>query len=256
MSATGPGPLTGARVLVPRAPEQAGELSDRIRALDGEPVEAPVLLIEPGDTDALAAAVRELADGGFAAVCLTSPNGVRALARALEDVGVDAEVVRGTELIACVGPGTAQALADELRLEPDLVPRISTTESLGLAFPRGHGRVLLPRADLASLVLPELLRAKGYDPVDVVAYRTARPDRLPDEVVAGLEDASITHVVVASPSTAHNLVALLDGRSLRSKLVSIGPVTTAACRRLNLDVAVEADPHDLDGLMEALTRAV
>lgn len=256
MSAAGTGSLAGAKVLVPRAPEQAGELSDRIRALDGEVVEAPVLLIEPGDTDALAAAVRELADGGFAALCLTSPNGVRALAQMLEALSVDAEVVRQTELIACVGPGTAQALSDELDLEPDLVPRISTTESLGLAFPRGQGRVLLPRADLASLVLPELLRAKGYDPVDVVAYRTARPDRLPGEVLAGLEDATITHVVVASPSTAQNLVVLLDGRDLRSKVVSIGPVTTAACRKLHLDVVVEADPHDLDGLVEALTRVV
>lgn len=256
MNTVDTGSLAGVKVLVPRAPEQAAELSDRIRALDGEVVEAPVLLIEPGDTDALATAVRELADGGFAAVCLTSPNGVRALAQAVEDLGVDAEVVRRAELIACVGPGTAQALDDEFHLEPDLVPRVSTTESLGLAFPRGQGRVLLPRADLASLVLPELLRAKGYDPVDVVAYRTSRPDRLPDEVLDGLESGTITHVVVASPSTAHNLVTLLDGRSLRSKVVSIGPVTTAACNKLHLDVAVEADPHDLDGLVEALTRAV
>ncbi len=256
MNTADTGSLAGAKVLVPRAPEQAAELSDRIRALGGEVVEAPVLLIEPGDTDALAVAVRELADGGFAAVCLTSPNGVRALAQSLEGLGIDAEVVRQAELIACVGPGTAGALVDQFGLEPDLVPRVSTTESLGLAFPRGQGRVLLPRADLASLVLPELLRAKGYDPVDVVAYRTARPDHLPDEVLDGLQDATITHVVVASPSTAQNLVALLDGRSLRSKVVSIGPVTTAACLKLDLDVAAEADPHDLDGLVEALTRVV
>lgn len=249
------GSLAGARVLVPRAPEQAGELSDRIRALDGEVVEAPVLMIEPGDTDELARAVRDLADGTFAAVCLTSPNGVRALAGAVSELGEDVEVVGRVDLVACVGPGTAHALREAFDREPDLVPRVSTTESLGLAFPRGEGRVLLPRADLASRVLPELLRAKGYVPVDVVAYRTGRPDRLPDEVLDGLERATITHVAVASPSTVQNLVALLDGRSLRAKVVSIGPVTTAACRELDLDVAAEADPHDLDGLVAALARA-
>jgi uroporphyrinogen-III synthase len=249
------GGLAGRRVLVPRAPEQAPELSDRIRARGGEVVEAPVLLIEPGDGDTLRGAVRDLADGGFAAVCFTSPNGVRAVARTLDAVGLDAEVVRRPALIACVGPGTAQALTDEFGLEPDLVPRVSTTEALGVAFPRGEGRVLLPRADLASLVLPELLRAKGYQPVDVVAYRTARPDELPSEVVDGLTDGTITDVVIASPSTAQNLVALLGPRSLRSRVVSIGPVTSAACRRLHLDVAAEASPHDLDGLVEALTRA-
>lgn len=248
--------LLGTRVLVPRAPEQAAELSDRIRALGGDVVEAPVLLIEPGDADALAAAVQELADGGFTAVCFTSPNGVRAVARALLDAGVDPEVVRAPELIACVGPGTAQALQVELGLTPDLVPRTSTTEALGVAFPRGEGRVLLPRADLASPVLPELLRGKGYEAVDVVAYRTGRPAALSPDVIEGLTHGTISHVVVASPSTARNLVALLEGRTLRSRVVSIGPVTTAACRRLNLDVAVEADPHDLDGLVTALTRAV
>lgn len=244
--------LTGRNVLVPRAPEQAGELSDRIRARGGQVVEAPVLLIEPGDVDALAAAVRDLADGAFAAVCFTSPNGVRAVARTLEELGRDAEVVRRPSLIACVGPGTAQALLDELGLEPDLVPRVSTTEALGVAFPRGEGRVLLPRADLGSPVLPELLRAKGYAPVDVVAYRTGRPDQLAPEVIDGLADGTITDVVIASPSTAQNLVALLGGRPLRARVVSIGPVTTTACRRLHLDVAVEASPHDLDGLVEAL----
>ena len=248
--------LAGARVLVPRAPEQAAELSDRIRALGGEVVEAPVLLIEPGDTDGLERAVRDLAKGAFGAVCLTSPNGVRALAQAVSELDEDAEVVRRVDLVACVGPGTAHALQEAFGREPDLVPRVSTTESLGLAFPHGDGRVLLPRADLASPVLPELLRAKGYEPVDVVAYRTGRPDRLPDAVLDGLERATITHVGVASPSTAQNLVALLDGRVLRTKVVSIGPVTTAACHDLDLDVAVEADPHDLDGLMDALVRAV
>jgi uroporphyrinogen III methyltransferase / synthase len=248
------GSLVGRTVLVPRAPEQAGELSDRIRALGGQVVEAPVLLIEPGDADALAGATRELADGGFAAVCFTSPNGVRAVARTLEDVGLDAEVVRRPSLIACVGPGTAQALLDELGLEPDLVPRVSTTEALGVAFPRGEGRVLLPRADLASPVLPELLRAKGYLPVDVIAYRTGRPDELSSDVLDGLADGTITDVVLASPSTAQNLVTLLGPRPLRSRVISIGPVTSAACRRLHLDVAVEASPHDLDGLVEALTR--
>jgi uroporphyrinogen-III synthase len=196
-----------------------------------------------------------VADGRFAAVCFTSPNGVRAVARTLEDVGLGDEVVRRPPLVACVGPGTAQALVDELAVEPDLVPRVSTTEALGVAFPSGEGRVLLPRADLASPVLPELLRAKGYEPVDVVAYRTGRPDELPGDVVDGLTDGSITDVVVASPSTAQNLVALLGARPLRSRVVSIGPVTSAACRRLHLDVAAEASPHDLDGLVEALARA-
>jgi uroporphyrinogen III methyltransferase / synthase len=38
-------------------------------------------------------------------------------------------------------------------------------------------------------------------------------------------------------------------------VVSIGPVTTATCRELGVEVTVEADPHDLDGLVDGLVAA-
>lgn len=247
--------LAGLRVLVPRAPAQADELSSRIRARGGEPIEAPVLLIEPGEPRELDAAVRELVAGSFAMVCFTSPNGVAALALALRTAGAPPEALRSVPVVACVGPGTARALERELGLTPDLVPPVATTAALGEAVPAGRGTVLLPRADIASPVLPQLLTAKGYEPVDVVAYRTGRPDALPDDVLAGLRTGSIDLLAVASPSTARNLLALLGEIVPRAGLVSIGPVTTSACEKLGLKVVEEADPHTLDGLVEALTRA-
>jgi uroporphyrinogen III methyltransferase / synthase len=248
-------PLAGHRVLVPRAAGQAAALSARIRALGGEPVEAPVLTIEPGDRPALRAAVRDLADGGFALVCLTSPNGVDAVADALADVGLDARAFAGAGRVACVGRGTAARLWARCRVRADLVPPRATTRALGEAVPPGSGRALLPRADLASPILPELLGARGYEPVEVVAYRTGRPAALPDGVLAGLRDGTIDLLAVASPSTARNLVALAGPDGWCGQLVSIGPVTTAACEQLGVAVAAEADPHDLDGLVAALVRA-
>jgi uroporphyrinogen III methyltransferase/synthase len=35
-------------------------------------------------------------------------------------------------------------------------------------------------------------------------------------------------------------------------VVSIGPITSQTARELGLDVAVEAQRHDVDGLVEAL----
>lgn len=247
-----PPPLTGARVLVPRAAEQASELADRIRELGGEPVVAPVLVIEDGDRDRLRWAADQLTAGRFVAVCLTSPNGVRALAAALRDGGHDPQVLAQVELLACVGPGTTAVLEQELGLAPDLVPETATTAALGAAMPPGEGQVLLPRADIASPILPQALRDKGYTPVEVVAYRTGRPDTLPAEVLAELGSGAITHVAVASPSTARNLVELAGQDRIAAHIVSIGPVTSAACHDLELTVAIEASPHDLDGLVAAL----
>jgi uroporphyrinogen-III synthase len=251
----GSGPLAGTRVLVPRAPEQAAALSDRVRALGGDPVEAPVLRIEEGDLAALRAALRDLAAGAFQLVCLTSPNGVAAVADALDEEGLDARVFAGVVTIACVGPGTAAALWDRLRLRPDLLPDRATTEALGEAVPAAHGRALLPRADIASPILPELLRGKGYEPVEVVAYRTGMPDGLPARVLDDLEAGAIDLLAFASPSTVRNFLELVGDRPWRGRVVSIGPVTSQACRAHDVPVAVEADPHDLEGLVDALVAA-
>ncbi len=248
-------PLAGTRVLVARAAGQAAPLSERIAALGGEPVEAPVLEIQLGDQVSLITAVRAVADAQVAVVAITSPNGVDALAEALAAADLPAAALRRAGMLACVGPGTAARLRSRLGLTADLVPPRATTRSLGEAIPAGRGRAVLPRADLASAELPELLTGKGYEVEEVIAYRVVRPAALPDEVVDDLARGRIDLVALGSPSTARNLVALLRGREWSARVVSIGPVTSAACRALGLEVAVEADPHDLDGLVDALVAA-
>jgi uroporphyrinogen III methyltransferase/synthase len=248
-------PLAGVAVLVPRATAQASRLSMRIRSLGGEPVEAPTITIGPGDDAALRAALRDLADGAYAAVCLTSPNGVDAVAAALDAAGLDARAFAEARLVACVGPGTADRLWERLHLRADLVPPRSTTEALADAVPAGHGRVLLPRADIATATLAEGLTAKGYEPVDVAAYATGRPGGLPPQVLRRLEHGGIDLVAFASSSTARNFAALVGDRPWRADVVSIGPVTSATCAEVGIPVAVEADPHDLDGLVDALCAA-
>lgn len=246
-------PLSGQRVLVLRAAAQAPALSSRVREQGGEPIEAPVLRIEPGDREALREAARELAEGGFSLVCLTSPNGVAALAEAFQGVGLARSFAPGT-FIGCVGPGTAAALREQLGVDADLVPDVATTEALGHALPSGHGRALLPRADLANPVLGRLVSEQGYEPVEVVAYRTRPVDRLPDEVVAELEAGGVDLVAFGSPSTVRAFAALVGSRPWQARAVSIGPVTSAACREAGIEVAAEAFPHDLDGLVAAMVR--
>lgn len=250
------GPLDGVTVLNPRARHQASELSARIRGLGGRTVEAPTIAITEGDTAALDAALRDLGDGAFAAVCITSPNGAAALAEAVERLGRDARLFAAVPLVAALGPGTAEALWDTLRLRPDLVPDASTTVALADAFPPGEGRVLLPRADIATNALADGLLAKGYEPVEVAAYRTVLPSRLDPEVVADLRDGAIDVVAFASSSTVRNFVELVGGEPWSATVVSIGPVTSATCRELGFEPDVEADPHDLDGLVQAIVRAV
>ena len=246
--------LRGLRVLVPRTRAQASALSMHVRSLGGAPVEAPTIAIAPGDRDHLADAVQDLAEGAFTAVCLTSPNGVDALAEAIEAQGRDARVLAQVRTVACVGPGTAARLAERLHVAADLVPSVATTAGLSEAFPQGTGHVLLPRADIATNMLAEGLVARGYTPVEVAAYRTTRPERFPDGVMAELADGRIDLLAFASSSTVRNFVAMVGEAPWSGRVVSIGPVTSQTARELGVPVAREADPHTLEGLVAALAE--
>jgi uroporphyrinogen III methyltransferase/synthase len=251
-------PLHGLRVLVPRTRHQASELSSRLRTLGAEPVEAPTIAIEPTrEPDALRGRIAELAEGAFDWVALTSVNGVAAVWEHLTATGGDARMLAGVR-IAVVGSGTAQALRDH-GLEPDLVPGRYTTRGLAAALlaTGAPARVLLPRADIATPTLRELLRAAAWDVVEVEAYRTVPVAELDPAVADQVRHGGVDVVAFASSSTVRNLVELLGGPPHRDvRVASIGPVTSDACRRLGLRVDAEAEPHDVDGLVRAVVAAV
>jgi uroporphyrinogen III methyltransferase / synthase len=248
-------PLFGRRIVVTRAREQASELVSRLAALGAATVEVPAIeLREPADGGAaLAAAVHRLASGDRPDwLVLTSPNGARRLLATVRAAGCDARALGGIR-IAAIGPGTAEALVAG-NLVPDLVPPRFVAESLLDAFPPPDGpavtgRVLLVRAAVARDVLPAGLRAKGWE-VDVVeAYRT-EPALLGDGQRAALADAEI--VTFTSSSTVTNFLTAAGHDAVPPVVAAIGPVTAATARGLGLEVAVEADVHTIDGLVDAL----
>jgi len=237
-------PLFGRRIVVTRSRAQASQLSSRLRELGAEPIEVPAIAIEdPADGGAaLQAALDRLADGAYDWLVLTSPNGVaRAFARI-------PDVRRVRAGVAVIGPGTADALARH-RVVPDLVPDRYIAEALLDAFPAGPGRVLLARAAVARDVLPDGLRAAGWQ-VDVVeAYRT----------VAAAPDADALHrasaadaITFTSSSTVERYVELAGLDRLPRVVACIGPVTAATARRLGIAVDVVANEHTIDGLARAL----
>lgn len=254
---TAPDALAGRRVLVTRPAHQAADLADRIAALGGRPVVAPTIATGPGDPARLDAAVRELARGAYAGLCVTSVNGVAALSSAFARTELPpAEVLGDLRLVGAVGPRTGGELRLRLGVDATVVPDRATGAALGAAVPHGAGRVLLPRGDRASDDLPEALAAAGWDPVPLVAYRTVTARALPAGVLDRLEAGGIDLLAFTSASTVRGFVELVGDRPWTGRVVTIGPVTSAAARELGVPVDAEADPHDTDGLVAALVRTV
>jgi uroporphyrinogen III methyltransferase / synthase len=243
-------PLHGRRVVVTRARAQASGLAATLRELGAEVVELPAIRIEPRigseEVQRVAGAL-----GVYELICLTSPNGVRLLFEAMEAAGLDARALAGVT-VAAIGPGTARALAERGVLA-DVVPERFVAEGLIEALEEmevSGARVLVARAAEARDVLPEALRERGAE-VDVIAlYETVR-EQPGDEDVEAARGAD--YVTFTSSSTVTNLTSALGDRfPAGARIVSIGPVTSETIRNAGLSVDVEAERHDIDGLLAAL----
>jgi uroporphyrinogen III methyltransferase/synthase len=243
-------PLHGLRVVVTRARAQASGLAATLRDLGADVVELPAIRIEPRiETDAVREAVAAI--GEYALVCLTSPNGVRLLFEALAAAGRDARALAGAT-VAAIGPGTRRALARH-GIAADVVPERFVAEALveALAGVEVEGRrVLVARAAEARDVLPEALRERGAE-VDVLPlYETVREEPDADAIEAA---QGADYVTFTSSSTVRNLTEALGERfPAGARVVSIGPVTTDSAVAAGLTVDVEAERHDVEGLLAAL----
>jgi uroporphyrinogen III methyltransferase / synthase len=247
-------PLFGRRVAVTRARTQASGLAKRLEELGAEVVEVPAIRIEPRP-EGLREAIDELATGRCDVLCVTSPNGAELLMAELDRHGLDARILTGTR-VAAIGPGTAAVLRD-WGIRADVVPERSIAESLAAALvAQGvrDQRVLIPRASEARDVLPRELEQAGADVGVVALYDTVR-ERLDEDQLERLGDAD--YVTFTSSSTVRFLVEAIGGIERfpeHARIVSIGPVTSGTAHDLGLDVHVESDRHDLDGLVDALLR--
>ena len=239
-------PLFGKRVVVTRARDQASALTSRLAAYGASVIEIPAIVVrDPADGgEALRAAAGRA--GRYAWVVFTSINAVDRFFACLRD----ARDVAGVS-VAAIGSGTAAALRTA-GIVADLVPDEFVAESLVAAFPEGEGSVLLPRAAVARDVLPDGLRAKGWN-VDVVeAYRTERVEPAPYlvKVAAGADAITFT-----SSSTVTNYVEAVGADHVPPLVACIGPVTAATARAHGLSVDAVAGEHTIDGLVQALEAA-
>ena len=243
-------PLFGLRVVVTRARAQASGLAATLAGLGADVVELPAIrVVSRIDSAEVGDAIASI--HSYALICLTSPNGARLLFEALVAGGLDARAL-ASATVAAIGPGTAAALAEH-GIRADVVPERSIAEALAdsLAAVDVNGRpVLVARAAEARDVLPDALRDRGAK-VDVVALYETVPEQPAPAAVEAAESAD--YVTFTSSSTVRNFVAAVGDRlPERARVASIGPVTSEAAREVGLDVDVEAERHDPEGLVEAL----
>ncbi len=255
-------PLFGERVVVTRARDQAAPLSSLLAELGAEVVELPMIrTAPPEDRMPLVEALTGI--GGYDWIVFTSANGVTCFFDYFFKAFHDLRAIGGVR-IAAVGPVTAAHLKD-LHLQVDLVPEKFEAAAVAKAFTKLESlenvKMLLLRAEQATPELPRLLEAKGAIVDDVPVYRTEAEPELSAELTDQLRTEGADWVTFTSGSTVEHFHQRFDlpdllRRHPRMRVASIGPETSRALRALGVGPTVEADPHTVPGLVEAIRTAV
>lgn len=239
-----PHALAGRTVAVTRARGQASALARRLEGLGARVVQAPAIRVRPLPGPPLDPTPYDL-------VCVTSANGVEGLFERLAAGGRDARALAGAR-VAAIGAATAAALA-ERGVIADVVPERAVAEALVEALAQTPvRRALIARASRARDVLPDALRERGVE-VDVLDVYETIAEPLAEDVLRRARSAD--YITFTSASTVRFFLEAADheaGLSPATRIVSIGPVTSAALRAHGLEAHVEAARHDVEGIVEAL----
>jgi uroporphyrinogen III methyltransferase/synthase len=251
-------PLSGAKIVITRAREAAGQLRAGLERLGAEVIELPTIRFEPpADTAPLDEAVCNLSQ--FNWVTFTSANAVEWFFAALDRAGLDSRALGGVK-ICTIGPATSAKLR-QFGLRSDAQPMrymaSAIVEALAARQNLAGLNILCPRSDVAPPDLVEALAARGAKVHQVIAYRTVPEDADTGRLLELLQADQIDWITFTSASAVTNFFSAVGPGSLRARrvrLASIGPVTSEAIRRFGLQPAAEAREHTIPGLVEAIMK--
>ena len=247
-------PLSGKRIVVTRAREQASEFAETLRARGAEPIEFPLIKIvpPPDDYKELDYALTGLYN--HTSVCFASVPAVRIVFERLYRDGLDARALQAIQ-VAAVGPATADALR-ERGIVPDFVSTGQTGAALGAELPdAGEGtRTFVPRALDGDEGLIDALAARGTVVNAVTAYANEVDGANAAEVREAIEAGMVDVVTFTSSSTVKNFAAAL-GTDLPPgvAIVCIGPSTAKTAQDvLGRPPDAVAAVHTVEGLLDTL----
>lgn len=250
-------PLFGKGVVITRPVEQAGEFADILRGEGARVIYFPTIrIVPPENFDDLDRAIDNIEKYHW--IVFTSVNGVRFFFKRLDDLNKDIRGLKGIRICA-IGPATSAAV-ENYGIRIDIIPDDYISEAVLEKFKEQEIRgknILLPRAEIASDVIPEGLSKLGANVDVAVAYRTVSSGRNRTELYELIEQNKVDVITFTSPSTAINFLNIMGGDfhlPENIKIACIGPVTAAAAEKLGFKTDIMPETYTISGLVEVLVE--
>ena len=244
-------PLFNKKIVVTRASHQSRRLGDLLTDKGAQVIYIPTIDITPiHPNKKLLRAIDSIQK--YFCIIFTSVNGVEIFFDNLFKKGKDIRALYGVKVLP-IGHATA-SLLESKGIIPDFLPEQFISEGIIDVLKKlkiNGNRFLLPRAEEARYVIVKYIRKKGGICDVIPIYKTT----LPKDIIPLTEKPDI--VTFTSSSTVKNFITLYGKEILEGVLVaSIGPVTTETLRKHNINVHMEAERYDINGLVDAIEKYV
>ena len=249
-------PLFGKNIMVTRSRTQSSSIVEKIMDLGGNPIEIPTIKIEKIEKNIeLENEINNIKN--YTYLVLTSKNAVEIFFDKLEEMNLDARALANLKVCA-IGSATAKEIKSR-GINPDIVPEKFVAESLYDELKdklTKEDKILIPRAKNARDYLVDKL-GEICTVKEVHTYESVIDTSRKDEILDILDKEELDYITFASSSSVRNFVEIIGEENLEkinsSKVISIGPITSATARELNIDVYKEAEKATIDKIVEAIT---
>lgn len=253
-------PLSGRRIAVTRAREQASELAGKLKNLGAEVVELPLIHVSKKvDLGTLADVLAEL--GSYDWIVFTSANGVRyffeEFYRAYDDVRA-----LGMLRFASVGEATARAIVEQ-HIRVECQPKVATADALAdeliATGTLDNAKVLVITGSLNRDTLWKKLEDARAIVDRLQVYQTEKTDLAAEPAAVDFRARGAEAILFASSSAVQSFVdqagALKLAKEAQRPLAgSIGPQTSETMKKVGMPIDFEAKTPSLDALVEALVK--
>jgi uroporphyrinogen-III synthase len=253
-------PLSGKRIAVTRAREQASELSGKLSELGAAVVELPLIQISKEiDKETLADVLSEL--GSYDWIVFTSANGVRFFFEEFYRIFEDVRAL-GMLRFASVGETTTKAIVEQ-HIRVECQPKVATAEALAdelvATGSLDSAKVLvITGSQNRDTIIKKLEEARAIvDQLQV--YKTEKTDLRDNDAAADFRAKGADAILFASSSAVQSFTDQAASLKLEKKAVrpiagSIGPQTSETMKKVGMPVDFEAKNPSLDALVEALVK--
>lgn len=247
--------LAGKHIVITRSLEDFDLSAEAIRQREGIPIASPAIALAlPSDCRPLDRAIHAI--GQYDWIVFTSVHAVQFFYERMLFLGVR---LPDTIRSAAIGEATANALIS-LGVQPAFIAQKSTGEGMiqefSRLYPVHEKRFLLPLSNIARDTVGNLLRGHGGAVTAVTAYCNAPAETFPSEFIRHMERREIDWVTFFSSSAVTNFYQIwkkYPWLETRFRVASIGPSTSETLRKHGVEPDVEADPHTLEGILDAIS---